>query len=325
MKSISRSFLSNKGCLICFRLGSDHRQTPSYADTKMSSLVSSFNPPFNSTKMGTSSRTSKGGLHLTGQDPTLTPLSDIKEGAELSMRSIASLKPDTSLSPPQMTSSKLSEYSFDKLSPNNSREEVSRALRKCFERTSWPPSPEKPAVSSPQKSESRYAIPRASALVSPRKLHQEPGVDYSRLEDSFSKLVSFGDGKEKSSWEIKSSLPGRGYFSDAVQSALSTELVTKGPASNPTEFTSTSRFEDTKKDDYKNAGRSSTEWTQPKSALLSTDKRDFGRMSRDSDIRTSGSSVDTVVKAPGFRDSKVNFSWIVQIDKCVLSNQRRLC
>ena len=203
----------------------------SSADSKVNSLVSSFNPPLCSTKSGSASRISKTSLPLT--DPRPVPgdslhLSDIRETSELSLRSIGSLKPDSSISPPQMTSSKLSEYSFGKqsyearddsnTSHSQSREEAARSLRQCFQRTSWPPSPDKVAGLGRTQQGSQARSRREFGGSDHRALS---GVDCTRLEDSFKKLGSFGDGTDGSSWEIKSSLPGRGYFSDAVQSALS--------------------------------------------------------------------------------------------------------
>ena len=201
------------------------------SNSKVNSLVSSFNPPLSSTRTGSASRTSKSSLVLT--DPRPGPedslhLSDIRETSELSVRSIGSLKPDASISPPQLTSSKRSEYSFGKRSHEahndsntgqpQSRDDAARGLRRCFERTSWPPSPDKATGSSRPRQGSQMGD-RGEFGRPQRK--DDNGFDYTRAEESFKKLGSFGDGTDQSSWDIKSSLPGRGYFSDAVQSALS--------------------------------------------------------------------------------------------------------
>ena len=293
-------------------------------DSKVNSLVLSFNPPLCSTKSGSASRISKTSLPLT--DPRPAPenslhLSDIRETSELSLRSIGSLKPDASISPPQMTSSKLSEYSFGKrsyeahddsnASHSQSREEAARSLRRCFERTSWPPSPDK-ALGSGRANPGFQT--RAFGEFGRSDHKAVSGFDYTRLEESFKKLGNFGDRTDQSSWEIKNSLPGRGYFSDAVQSALSghpavsnqrnmpaTDLKTEldGQKSRISTMAIASASSKSFAVSKGSVGEQSETYVTLSEDLSASEKSGMTRVSGDSDARTSmtSSSTETVIPA----------------------------
>ncbi|XP_076434842.1 uncharacterized protein LOC143274790 isoform X2 [Babylonia areolata] len=296
------------------RLAGDMRPGSFFAsngDSKINSLASSFNPPLCSTKTGSASRISKTTLQLT--NPRSVPdgslhLSDIKEHSDLSIRSISSLKADASISPPQMTSSKLSEYSFEKQSYqardpsgpslSQSRGEAARTLKKCFERTSWPPSPEKTTAAG----RSGQERPLEGSSGTQHKV--ESRTDRTGIEDSFKKLRSFGD--EGDTWEIKSSLPGRGYFSDAVKSVLSGD---KGAATERRSLTSGFEKEtDAQKSkmtstsiDYSHvksdAGITREKMNREMTGSKDSEKSGQARLSRESEAYTSstGSSTNTVI------------------------------
>ncbi|KAK7111060.1 microtubule-associated protein futsch-like [Littorina saxatilis] len=281
------------------------------SNSKINSLVTSFNPPFCSTKTGSASRISKSSLQLIDSRPatdsSLLP-SDIKETSALSSRSIASFAPDSSISPPQLTSSKLSEYSFGRGSseaqhfPSTSvsqyRDLAARNLRKCFERTSWPPE----SVSSGRASQG--SDEGTGREFGQSQFKTDSGIDYTRVEESFKQLSRFVDDADKSSWEIKSSLPGREYFSDAVHNALSTDDPSDGKPAAEWErggrTTTTSGVNPTSYGSYLtkdfSVERFSADSRRQKGGKA-TERPGLTRISRDSDARTSAtnSSTETVI------------------------------
>lgn len=202
-------------------------------DSKINSSVSSFNPPFSSTKAGSSVNKTNGGSIACSKNSYANTLhlDDIREQGEKSFRS---LKFDGTVSSQPLSRSKLSEYSISKhtedpVSTSTFLEDYAPGFQTCIETASLP------TVSGDARKKMQTSLVQVDD--STRKQGQEwikpklesaqnaPSSDFEKgsVEEKLQSLQHFEDLPQSSftgHLDSRRSLPGKGYFSSQVQKAL---------------------------------------------------------------------------------------------------------